>query len=211
MAKGGRPTAGRQETGSPVDRADPPKRVYVSFSSEINPTTTEGLLGVCADLANKRVPEVHLLISTTGGHTASGLNIYNVLRGMPFRLITHNAGSVNSIGNVVFLAGEERYAVPTATFMFHGVGFNISGNTRLEQKGLSEKLDGILADQAQIASVFLDRSNFTEEEVSQLFLEAATKDAGFALEKGLVHDIRQIEIPTGGPLVQLQFHVAKQS
>src|SRR5437660_794178 len=119
-----------------------PQRVYVSFSADINPTTTEGLLGVCAQLANNRVQEVYLLLSSPGGSVMHGMNAYNVLRGMPFKLITHNVGNVDSIGNVIFLAGQERYACDNATFMFHGVAAGIgSGQTRMEQKELRERID----------------------------------------------------------------------
>ena len=54
----------------------------------------------------------------------NGMNLYNVMRAMPFKLITHNVGNVDSIGNAIFLAGVARYACPHSTFMFHGVGFN---------------------------------------------------------------------------------------
>ena len=34
-----------------------------------------------------------------------GLNLNNLFRGLPFELITHNIGNVDSIGNAIFLAG----------------------------------------------------------------------------------------------------------
>ena len=68
----------------------------------------------------------------------NGLNIYNVLIGMPFELITHNVGNVDSIANAVFLAGTKRYACPHSTFMFHGVGFDITAGMRLEEKFLKQ-------------------------------------------------------------------------
>lgn len=77
---------------------------------------------------------VYLLLSTPGGSVMHGMNLYNVLRGMPFELITHNVGNVDSIGNAVFLAGAKRYAAPHSTFMFHGVGFDLPAQTRLEEK-----------------------------------------------------------------------------
>lgn len=89
-----------------------PDTYYVSFSAEINPNTTESLISVIANLVNQRVKTVHLLISTPGGSVMNGLNLYNVLRGLPIELITHNVGNVNSIGNAVFLAGSKRYATP---------------------------------------------------------------------------------------------------
>lgn len=36
----------------------------------------------------------------------NGMNLYNVLRPIPFLLVTHNVGNVDSIGNAIFLAGE---------------------------------------------------------------------------------------------------------
>jgi ATP-dependent protease ClpP protease subunit len=78
-----------------------------------------------ANCANALVKQVYLLLSTPGGNTREGLNLYNTFKGMPFELTTHNVGNVDSIGNAVFLAGSKRYATSSATFMFHGVGFDL--------------------------------------------------------------------------------------
>src|SRR5690348_16113733 len=96
---------------------------FVSFSAEIVPKTTEVLLATMANLVNQGYKEVHLLLSTPGGSVMHGVTVYNVLRGLPVTLITHNVGNVDSIGSVVFLAGEQRYACPQTTFMLHGVSF----------------------------------------------------------------------------------------
>lgn len=96
--------------------------VYISFSAEISPHTTESLLGLLANCVNERIKKVYLMLSTPGGSVMNGMNIYNVIRAMPFELITHNVGNVDSIGNAIFLAGSKRYACPHSTFMFHGVG-----------------------------------------------------------------------------------------
>ncbi len=182
------------------------KPVYVSFSAEVNAQTTEALLAMFADLHNKGVEAAHLLLSTPGGSVMHGINVYHVLRGLPIRITTHNVGSVNSIGNVVFLAGDERYAVPSATFMFHGVGFDAQQGMRLEEKFLRERLDGIQADQNKIASIIHDRANFPDDErVADLFLQAATKDATYARKRGIVHEVRDLEVPSGATVLQLVF------
>jgi Clp protease len=125
----------------------PPQTVYVSFSAEIIPATTESLIATMSNLVNQRVPNVHLLLSTPGGSVMHGMNLYNVLRAMPFNLTSHNVGNVDSIGNAVFLAGTTRYACPHSTFMFHGVGFDVPA-CRLEEKTLRERLDGLLNESA---------------------------------------------------------------
>ena len=183
----------------------PPPCVYVVFSAEIIPSTTEALLSVMAQQANNRVQQVYLMISTPGGQVMNGLNVYNVLRAMPFELITHNVGNVDSIGNAIFLAGSKRYACAHSTFMFHGVGFNSQPGERLEQKNLQEKLYGLLADQKRIGSIIQERSRIPESEIEELFREARTKDATYALGNGIVHEIRDVTIPAGGPVISLVF------
>jgi ATP-dependent protease ClpP protease subunit len=179
--------------------------VYVSFSAEINPTTTEVLISVMSQQANQGVQAVHLMLSTPGGVTMNGLNLYNVLKGMPFELTTHNVGNVDSVGNVVFLAGSKRYACPQSTFMFHGVGISVQQHDRLEQKVLQERLDGILADQRRIGRIIVERTRIPEPEVEELFREARTKDAAYALGNGLIDEIREVNLPAGGPIISLVF------
>lgn len=179
--------------------------VYISFSADINPTTTQGLLGVMAQQAQQGVKTVYLLLSTPGGNVMNGLTLYNVLRAMPFNLITHNVGNVDSIGNAILLAGEERYACPHSTFMFHGVGFDVTQPQRMEEKFLRERLGSILTDQQRIGSIIQERTSISKEEVESLFLEAKTKDAAYARANGIVHDIRDVKIPQGAPILQLVF------
>lgn len=133
-----------------------------------------------------------------------GLNLYNVLRAMPFKLTTHNVGNVDSIGNAIFLAGARRLACPHSTFMFHGVGFDVKG-ARFEEKDLRERLDGILADQKRIGTIITERTKIPPEEVEALFRQAQTKDAAFAASCGIVDEICDVEIPAGCPVVSLVF------
>src|ERR1700720_4641146 len=78
---------------------NPPDTFYVSFSADITASTTESLISVMANLVNQKAKTVHLLLSTPGGNVMNGMNLYNVLLGLPFELITHNVGNVDSIGN----------------------------------------------------------------------------------------------------------------
>jgi ATP-dependent protease ClpP protease subunit len=157
-----------------------------------------------ADCASKGVQDVYLLISTPGGNVREGLNLYNVLRGMPFKLTTHNVGNVDSIGNMVFLAGTTRYACPHSTFMFHGVGFE-AGGQRLEEQFLRERLQGILSDQKRIGAVIAQHTNLSPRAIAALFRQAQTKDAAYAVSCGIVHQVKDVQIPAGAPIVSLVF------
>ena len=116
------------------------QKLYVIFQAEITPTTAERLTAVMAQAIKKRVAEVYLAISTPGGQVQAGMTLFNTLPSMPFELIVHNIGSVNSIGNVMFLAGQQRYAVDNATFMLHGVGVDIKGPLRIEEQFARDRL-----------------------------------------------------------------------
>lgn len=179
--------------------------VYVSFTAEIIPSTTESLIAVMANCANAKVKQVYLLLSTPGGTVREGLNLYNVLKGMPFELITHNVGNVDSIGNAVFLAGGKRYATQHSTFMFHGVGLTAKQDQRFEQKDLEERLDGLLNDQRRIGNIIIQHTNISQTEVAELFRQGQTKDANFAVNKGVIHEIRDVQITAGCPIISLVF------
>lgn len=179
--------------------------VYISFSAEINPSTTESLIAVMSDCINKGVLKVYLLLSTPGGRVMNGLNIYNFLCGVPFELVTHNVGNVDSIGNAIFLAGKKRYATYNATFMFHGVGFDINQKERFEEKNLRERLNSILSDQKRIGAIFCKHTRISVEESNRLFRNAQTKDVKFAIDKGIIDEVRDIQIPAGTPIISLVF------
>jgi len=179
--------------------------VYVSFSAEVNPTTCESLLKFAAQCATNKIDEVILLLSTPGGSVMCGINVYNVLRSMPFDLTAYNVGSVNSAGNVIFLAAEKRYAVPHSTFLFHGVGFDVKAPERFEEKRLRERLDGLLADQKKLAAIITERTHLNEKEAQALFRQAKTRDLDYAKDVGVIHDIREVKIPSGAPVQQFVF------
>ncbi len=183
----------------------PPNLVYVCFSAEIVPHTTESLIATVTNLVNQGVKQIYLMLSTPGGSVMHGMNIYNVMRALPVELTTHNVGNVDSIGNAVFLAGQHRFACPHSTFMFHGVGFDVPAQTRLEEKFLRERLDGIASDQKRIGAVIEERTRLPREDISKLFLEAQTKDAAFAAGCGIIDEVRDVQIPPGSSVVSLVF------
>jgi ATP-dependent protease ClpP protease subunit len=179
--------------------------VYVSFSADINVNTAENLIAVMANCANEQVKQVYLLLSTPGGSVREGCNLYNVLRGMPFELVTHNTGTVGSVGNAIFLAGGKRYAAKHSTFMFHGVGHTAQQQQRFEQKDFEERLSAIISEQKVIGSIITEHTKISESEIAKLFRQGETKDSEFAVEKGIIDEIREVQIRPGCPMVTLVF------
>ncbi len=185
------------------DNATPP--VFVIFACEVTPQTVAALTQEAVALATAGVQEVHLLISSPGGHVMPGMALYGLLRSMPFHLTTHNIGNVDSIANIIFLAGATRYSVPHGTFMFHGVALNTTGPLKMDERFLRANLDSVSADHTKMATIIKDRAKFDRiEDIMGLFTDQATKDANFAASFGLIHEARDAKIPSGARIIQIR-------
>lgn len=176
---------------------------YIAYCSQVNEKSAQTLLNHCAGLVAQGVTDVCLLLSSPGGSVMHGLTLYNVLRGLPFNLTTHNVGSVDSIGNVIFMAGRQRYACSNSTFLFHGVSFAPPAGMVFDEMLAKERLDSIRADHVRIAQVISQNCNLTVQEIERYFLDAKTKNPQEALADGIVHDIRDVAVPQGAPITQI--------
>lgn len=193
------------ETVSENGAVASPQSAFISFTAEIIPGTAEALVSVVSQHMMQGKTDIHLMLSTPGGSVAAGIGVYNMLRALPITLTTWNVGSVNSIGNVIYLAGERRLSCETASFMFHGVGFDITSATRMEEKNLVERLDNLRSDQSLIADIICKRTSIDVDEANRLFLRAGFVRPEEAKAKGIVHEIRDAHIPPGAPVTQLVF------
>ena len=169
---------------------------YVWFARSINDQTMNELIASLFDIAT-RSDEIHLLINSNGGNVHAGIHCYTMMNALSATLITYNVGHVDSIANVIFLAGEKRYCAPTSVFMFHSVGFDYNGPTRLEGRQLREHLDSVVADHKRIGDIISSRSLLKQPAASELFDIQRVYDASWAKENGVVHDISELQIRQG--------------
>ena len=88
--------------------------------------------------------------------------------------------------------------------MFHGVGFDQPAG-RYEEKVLREMLDGLGADQKRIGNIIADRTSILQDEAEGLFREAQTKSAEFARERGIIHEVREFDLPSSTPVISFVF------
>ena len=178
--------------------------IFVNFHAGINQFTSQNLMTAITQKLAAGTDHFYILLSTGGGEVQSGMTIYNFLRAIPARITMHNTGNVDSIGNAIFLAADERYACAHSTFMFHGVGIPIQ-NLLLEEKRAREILHSILADQARIADIIVARTKINRRRSRQLFREARTKNANEALTTGIIQKICDPAVPAGAEIVSFVF------
>jgi ATP-dependent protease ClpP protease subunit len=55
--------------------------------------------GLLALAAQGQTDKVTIAINSGGGEVVHGIAIYNAIRAMPYPIVTHNVGNVDSIAN----------------------------------------------------------------------------------------------------------------
>jgi len=178
--------------------------IVIRFFAGVNPATTNALQTAIDQKLAAGARRFTLLISSPGGTVLHGLTAYNYLRGIPAEVVTHNCGSVDSIGLVMFCAGSRRLSVPHARFLLHGVSLGFGQNERLEEKQLEERLKGLQIDMLNIARVIASTTGKTEGDVNRAMLDRTTLDPDEATKWGLVHDIESTLFPAGSEIIAIQ-------
>jgi ATP-dependent Clp protease, protease subunit len=176
--------------------------IYVNYFDAIDDAKTKALMAICSDIVAKQKPKtIYFLFSSLGGSVNSGVTFYNFLRALPVEIVMHNNGSIDSIANVIFLAGSKRYAARHSSFLFHGINWNFPQGASLTFNQLTESLSLFKREETKIASIVTERTKMTEPEIRELFRQGESKDLQFAVEKGIIHEIRDPLVPKDAPLV----------
>lgn len=182
----------------------PTKPVVIKYFAPVIDVTINALMNAIDQKMKQGATEFILLISSPGGSVFHGLSAYNYLKGLPVTITTHNFGSVDSIGVVVFCGGSKRFSVPQARFLLHGVSAGFK-NERLEEKQLEERLKGLKIDLENIAKVIAANTGKTIEDVTDAMLERTTLNPDEAKAWGLVHDIKSELFEAGSEVISIQY------
>ena len=185
------------------------KPVVIKFFAPVIDVTINALMDAIDQKMKKGVTEFIILISSPGGSVLHGLSAYNYLKGLPVTITTHNFGSVDSIGVILFCGGSRRLSVPQARFLLHGVSAGFQ-NERLEEKQLGERLKGLKIDLENIAKVIAANTGKTVQDVTDAMLERTTLNPDEAKAWGLVHEVKVELFEAGSEVISIQYQ-RKQS
>ncbi|OGZ72382.1 MAG: hypothetical protein A2998_01185 [Candidatus Staskawiczbacteria bacterium RIFCSPLOWO2_01_FULL_37_25b] len=170
--------------------------VYVNFNLEINPASAQAFFKIIENQLSSGMKELNLLISSPGGNVDSGIAIYNLLKGLPIEVTTHNYGSCDSIASLIFCAGIKRYTVNNSRFLIHGIGITIQ-NQRFNESQLSETLNSIKNQRGTISKIIAKECKKKLEDVENDMLRGIILTPQEAIDYGLVTEIKDGLIPRG--------------
>jgi ATP-dependent protease ClpP protease subunit len=181
------------------------KIIYIYYQGDISTQSVNTIIGVVTQiLANEKPDIIYFLFSSHGGEVDAGVTLYNFLKSLSPTIIMHNIGTIDSIANVVFVAAEERYAAPHAVFLFHGVSMQFSGGLSLPQ--MNELRDRILNNHNTIAGIICGNTKMKETTIKKLFSQGQTKDVAFALQEGIINEVKLPQIPQNASIVTININ-----
>jgi ATP-dependent protease ClpP protease subunit len=186
------------------------KPVVIRFFAPVIDATVNALMSAVDQKMKQGIKDFIILISSPGGSVIHGLSAYNYLKGLPASITTHNFGSVDSIGIVLYCAGSKRLSVPQARFLFHGVNVQFKGEQNLDEKLLEERLKGLRIDMENIAKVIAANTGKNAEDVTNAMIERTTLNPEEAQSWGLVHEIKSELFEAGSEVIAIQFQQQQQ-
>ena len=176
---------------------------FIKFYAPVTHNTAIQLQQSVEQLLRQGLTKLHLLLSTPGGSVHDGISLYNFLKGLPIETCTYNFGSVDSIGVVIFCAGNQRYSVQNARFLLHPVSMQVFGTQFFDEPNMEEKINSLKADQKNIANVISETTGKSVEEILGFIHKRTTLDPDTALAMRLVTEIKQSLIPMGASLISI--------
>jgi ATP-dependent protease ClpP protease subunit len=182
------------------------KTVYINYFDAIDPLRVNKFIQFCSDALQKYHPtEMYIFMSSGGGDVDSGFVLYYYLTALRGNvgITMHNTGNNDSIANVIFMAGQNRYAAPNASFLFHGVAMNCNG--AFTRTMLTETLSRCIGMENRISQTISSQSKLTDAEIEILFRQGEGKDVHFALEKEIIHEIKIPSVPVGAIHLAMHF------
>ncbi len=180
--------------------------VYINYFDGIDMNRARLLMDACTKIIAQFQPKtLYFLFASPGGDVTSGIALYNFLKALPQKIVMHNMSSVDSIGTVIFLAGDERYACPNTTFLFHGVETQVRKDSSFPLNKLREIASSLSKDQEKIAGIIAENTDISKEEVERFFASGESKDLSFAQSKKFIHGIRSASIGKDDILFNVAF------
>ncbi|MDL2356936.1 MAG: ATP-dependent Clp protease proteolytic subunit [Pseudomonadota bacterium] len=173
----------------------------VHFIGPINHSSACTVRNLCLQALQSGATEIALHMSTEGGNMTAGFALYFFLKSLPLPLTTHNIGSIESVGVVIFLAGQQRYACPGTRFLVHPLHWGFGNLVAADHARVTEWRECLDFDAERYARIFDEatRAGAAAGDIrAHLLGHARLFDADQALAAGIIDQVVQARLPAAG-------------
>lgn len=168
----------------------------INFTGPINSATCGLFIERCTSAIQQGASQLTIKIATMGGECSYGFTLYNFLQSLPVPVHTHNLGTVESMGNIIFLAGEHRTACQYSKFLFHPFHWSLHGS--VDHSRMSEYAMSLDYDLFLYARIVEERTAGAAEALEiKKYLIASPRilNPEEALATGMIHAIDDLPMP----------------
>lgn len=171
-----------------------PAGCYLGFNAAIDRKAAEQLVLSIADLKKSGFDRINLCLSSIGGLLDHAYYAFNMIESFDLQIVTWNVGNIQSAANMLFLCGDQRFAVEGATFFFHQTGYD-PPTARITESYLTERLKSLQYDDNRTASIISQKTGRQIDEVRRWQNTELVMNTERAISEGLVHEVRPLQIP----------------
>lgn len=168
----------------------------VNFMAPINDNTVGRLIDLICTAHSEGSMEIHLYISSVGGKLHPAFSAHQFLRALHIPFYTHNVGTLENGGLLLYLASDQRGASPNAKFMVYNFEWTFYRD-HIRFPEIVEAYESLKFDVESYTSIFKERTNGSFDIHSCLTGPACVMDNKAALDAGIITDplIRTPGIP----------------
>jgi len=189
-----------------LDQSQPDRgrmEYVIGFNQRVDRAAVTHLVGMVQGAMVAGATDLTICITSRGGDYAQAAYAYEVLSGMSVPTAMHAIGTVRLSAVTLFMAGTRRYAAAGTDFLLgETLGGLPSSLERQEVVALDEVGRVDCLDRLAIERI-ASRTARTAEEIAEWIGRKRFLDAQFALDQGIVHEIRPLRIPSGAVFLQI--------
>jgi ATP-dependent protease ClpP protease subunit len=163
----------------------------VCFLCSVNVNTISALQNSCLSAISAGATQINLHISSQGGDVASGFTGYNFIKSLPVSVNCYNISNVDSIANVIFLAGNRRFANHGSRFLLHPFQWQFGGAQSVDHERMREWMFSLDYDLDRLVSVFNEETINASElmDWKQLIKTSTIINPERAISLGIINNI----------------------
>ena len=166
----------------------------VHFHCQIDQSTTERFRDHCLAAIDQGAESLILNLSTSGGSTSFGFAIYTFLKSLPVPIIAVNAGNIESMGIIMFLAATHRIASPHSRFLIHPMNWYFN-QASVDHSRLREYLSSLNNDLERYVTIFEQETKGARQKLDIfkcLSAEEKVIAAQDAIDFDIAHKVEQL-------------------
>lgn len=173
----------------------------INFVAVINDKTASLLMFLLTEQLRSGINNFRINISSPGGMVFHAVSIFNFLNGLKkVHIHTHNLGQIDSCGNLIFLAGQERTASKSSSFLLHRPELTLQGATQFSIDFLKERIESLEKDEKKMAEIIADKIGKNQKDVLQMFGDRKTYSSTEAKNLNFITQIEEFVAEPGMPI-----------